>query len=106
MSLLDVLGRHPCPRTSLIGDEAFFAALREWFNRYGGGPASTEDYVDLAEDVSSTDLTRLFHSWLHDDAMERRTPDSGVHRARCRRTVPDVNYRDASAGDVVFDCMR
>ena len=43
-----------------VGDEAFFAILRTWVERYGGGSASTADFEALAEEVSGADLTPMF----------------------------------------------
>jgi aminopeptidase N len=48
-----------------VGDEAFFEILRTWSSRYGGGDASTEDFIALAEEVSGEDLTALFDAWLY-----------------------------------------
>lgn len=52
-----------------VGDEAFFGTLRAWVDRYGGGSASTEDFIALAEEISGSDLTSLFDGWLYDGTM-------------------------------------
>ncbi len=52
-----------------VGDKAFFGTLRAWVDRYGGGSASTEDFIALAEEISGSDLTSLFDRWLYDDTM-------------------------------------
>ncbi|MBA3779228.1 MAG: M1 family metallopeptidase [Chloroflexi bacterium] len=52
-----------------IGDDAFSRTLRAWVDRYGGGGASTQDFVALAEEISASDLTSLFEAWLYADTM-------------------------------------
>ncbi|MDR1150980.1 MAG: M1 family metallopeptidase [Bifidobacteriaceae bacterium] len=49
-----------------IGDEAFFALIKEWFARYAGANASTEDFVALAEEISGVDLTAFATEWLYE----------------------------------------
>jgi aminopeptidase N len=48
----------------LVGDDAFFAGARAWLQRYQGGSATTEDFIDVYEDVSGRDLDRFFDRWL------------------------------------------
>ncbi|WP_173924431.1 M1 family metallopeptidase [Agromyces sp. Marseille-P2726] len=47
-----------------IGDAAFFELAKTWVERYGGGTASTEDFMALAEEVSGQQLDTLFKVWL------------------------------------------
>jgi len=47
-----------------IGDDAFFALAQTWVERYGGGTASTADFIALAEEVSGQDLETLFAVWI------------------------------------------
>jgi aminopeptidase N len=47
-----------------VGDETFFAILREWTARYRNGNAETADFVALAEEVSGRELDDLFDKWL------------------------------------------
>jgi aminopeptidase N len=49
-----------------VGDETFFAILREFASTYAGGNASTEDFIALAERESGRDLEQLFDAWLFD----------------------------------------
>lgn len=51
-----------------IGDEAFFDLAKQWVSTYGGGSASTADFIALAEDVSGQDLTHFFDVWLYTPA--------------------------------------
>ena len=43
-----------------IGDDAFFALLREWVSRNAHGSVTTRMFIDLAEEVSGHDLGTLF----------------------------------------------
>jgi aminopeptidase N len=47
-----------------IGDDAFFAATREWIERYNDSTATTEDFIALYEEVSGQDLGEFFDIWL------------------------------------------
>ena len=47
-----------------IGDDAFFELARTWVERYGGGTASTSDFVALAQEVSGQDLETFFEVWV------------------------------------------
>ncbi len=52
-----------------VGDEPFFGILREWVDRYGGGSASTEQFVALSSEIAGRDLADFFSSWLFDDTV-------------------------------------
>lgn len=47
-----------------IGDDAFFELAQTWVERFGGGTASTADFIALAEEVSGQDLEAFFDVWL------------------------------------------
>lgn len=47
-----------------VGDDAFFAALRLYLQRYGGGTASRSDFQAIFEETSGQDLSPLFKQWL------------------------------------------
>lgn len=48
-----------------IGDENFFALLRDWTNRYRHGTVVTEDFTSLAANYSSVSLLPLWQAWLY-----------------------------------------
>lgn len=54
---------------SEIGDDAFFATLRTYVDRHGGGTARTEDFVAVAEEISGERLDRLFDAWLYGESV-------------------------------------
>ena len=47
-----------------VGDDGFFAILTEFHSRFSGGTATTEDFVDVAEEISGENLSDLFEAWL------------------------------------------
>jgi aminopeptidase N len=50
-----------------VGDPDFFAIMREWVDKYGGGTATTPDLIRLAERISGDDLDALFQEWLYEE---------------------------------------
>jgi aminopeptidase N len=47
-----------------VGDEAFYAAAREWLVRYDDSTGTTEDFEAVFEEVSGQDLGTFFDVWL------------------------------------------
>jgi aminopeptidase N len=54
---------HALRRT--IGDDAFFATLQTFNERFGGGNVTTQDFIDVAEEISGQDLVDFFDAWLY-----------------------------------------
>ena len=54
-----------------VGDDTFFGLLRRWVDQHGGGTASTDDFVLLAEEMSGQSLGDLFDAWLYDPVAPR-----------------------------------
>lgn len=52
-----------------IGDEAFFATLRTYVDRFGGGTVRTADFIAAAEEASGRQLDALFDAWLYGDTV-------------------------------------
>ena len=48
-----------------VGDDAFFAATREWLTRYDDSTATTENFQSIFEEVSGQDLGSFFDVWVH-----------------------------------------
>jgi aminopeptidase N len=57
-----------------VGDDAFFAGLRRWSERYGGGAATTEDFQVVMESVAGRSLEEFFDRWVRADRIPRRFP--------------------------------
>jgi aminopeptidase N len=49
-----------------IGDDPFFALLREWVGRHAHGSVTTRMFIELADEVTGFDLEDLFSAWLWD----------------------------------------
>ncbi len=52
-----------------VGDAAFRRLLREWPRRFGGGTASTDDLLALAEELSDKELDGLFDAWVYGPSL-------------------------------------
>jgi aminopeptidase N len=50
----------------VIGDDSFFAGLREYGRRYAYGNASTLDFQQAMEEISHRDLNWFFNEWIYD----------------------------------------
>ncbi len=47
-----------------VGDEVFFQIVKTYYDRFKFRNATTEDFIALAEEISGTDLSKLFEGWL------------------------------------------
>ena len=52
-----------------LGDEKFFALLKDWTSRYRHGTAVTEDFTGLAANYSDEPLRPLWDAWLYSTAV-------------------------------------
>lgn len=48
----------------VMGDDAFYAGLRAYFERYGGGTASDADFQAVMEEAAGQPLEAVFSEWL------------------------------------------
>jgi aminopeptidase N len=48
-----------------IGDEKFFQTLKDYVATFGGGTASTDDFIAIAQRDSGQDLRDFFKQWLY-----------------------------------------
>jgi aminopeptidase N len=53
----------------LVGDEAFFAGLRRYYNTWRFGKAGTDDLRRAVEAESGVDLGRFFEQWVYGDGL-------------------------------------
>ena len=58
---------HALRRT--IGDDAFFASISTYVERFAGANVTTEDFQAVAEEISGQDLDAFFQSWLLDPTL-------------------------------------
>ncbi len=52
-----------------VGDDAFFDTLRTYTSRYADGNATTQDFIDVSEEVSGQPLDVLFEAWLYEPEL-------------------------------------
>jgi aminopeptidase N len=52
-----------------LGDNNFFALLREWTREYRYSSVSTEDFTGLAAKYSPEPLNDLWQQWLEQKAL-------------------------------------
>jgi len=61
----------------LVGDEAVFDVLGEWVRRFGGGSATTEDFIALVEERLGTEAAELVRAFV-DDPQIPPMPSRGL----------------------------
>jgi aminopeptidase N len=52
-----------------VGDDAFFEILRTYYDRFQYSNVTTQDFVDVAEEVSGENLENFFNRWLYQMAV-------------------------------------
>ena len=57
-----------------IGDDAFFALLRHWTDKYRYGSVGTEDFIALASHHTAQPLGELWQSWLYETTLPPLPP--------------------------------
>ena len=62
----------------LVGDEAFFAGLRQFYAENRFKKAGTDDLRKAMEAASKRDLNRFFERWIYDNAIPRLRFSSAV----------------------------
>ena len=79
-----------------IGDAAFFELAQTWVERFGGGTASTADFIALAEEVSGQELDGVLRGLaLHRREAGRLVADPVIRRAaRARNGASPVEVPD------------
>jgi aminopeptidase N len=66
-----------------VGDRDFFRILHRWTSRNAGETVTTDEFVELAERISGTDLDDLFETWLFTPGRpELPTAAAGTGTAR------------------------
>jgi aminopeptidase N len=49
-----------------LGDALFFDILKEYYQRFAGKNASTQDFIALVNEISGREMTDFLHGWLYD----------------------------------------
>lgn len=55
----------------VIGDDRFFALLRDWTTRHRHGTVVTDDFTGLAANYAEVPLRPLWDAWLHSTALPK-----------------------------------
>ncbi|MBI2819642.1 MAG: tetratricopeptide repeat protein [Acidobacteria bacterium] len=66
----------------VVGDDAFFAGLKEFTRRYGYQEATTEDFRRVMEQISGQKLEGFFLQWFDSTGASDFTLDYTVYRTR------------------------
>ena len=52
-----------------IGQEAFLEILRTWVARFGGGTATTDDFLSLVDEMAGAEAVDLVRAWVFEQEM-------------------------------------
>jgi aminopeptidase N len=76
-----------------VGDDDFFAIIREWAASKSGGNGTTAEFIDLAEQISGQQLDDLFDLWLFTDTKPPpdavSPPSSGAQVSAAERSAAE-----------------
>jgi len=65
-----------------LGEDVFFAGLKEFFEKFKYGAAGTQDFVRTMENVSGKDLTNFFKSWFNSYLLPEIKVDHSVKKGK------------------------
>ena len=72
-----------------IGDKFFFKSLKKYYETYRDKNALTEDFIDIVNSVSDTDLFSFFNQWL------------------CRKSFPDLKINwNIKGEDLILEIIQ
>lgn len=104
---------------NLLGADVYDAAWREYFRRFDGGNANTDDFLAVFSEVSGRDVAALMKPWLFEAGHPTVTADwtwaDGRMTVTLSRDKPYVvpvpfalvkNGKDVAAGTFVLDGAR
>lgn len=104
---------------NLLGADVYDAAWREYFRRFDGGNANTDDFLAVFSEVSGRDVAALMKPWLFEAGHPTVTADwtwaDGCMTVTLSRDKPYVvpvpfalvkNGKDVAAGTFVLDGAR
>ena len=82
----------------VIGDQAFMQTLKEFATRYSWKSATTEDFKNVAQDVSKQDLGYFFIQWI--ESSGRTRIQAGIHHFPHAERLPRDGQSGAGPGYV------
>jgi aminopeptidase N len=80
----------------VVGTEAFWRGMREYYRRYRNSNVSTDDFRAVMEEVSAKDLTWFFRQWLQRSGVPKL---EGSWRYDQERRQIDVELRQSQPGE-------
>ena len=90
-----------------LGDDLFFAAVRELLQRHAWKTVETDDFRKIIEELSGRSFERFFHQWLHRPGVPhiRATYrwDDGAKESRVQLEQTQTISKDSPAFDVNID---
>jgi aminopeptidase N len=86
-----------------LGDEVFFAGVREYLNRYGHKTAETDDLRTTLEDVSGESLQQFFTQWTGRPGIPRLKVSSSFADGKLSLAVSQTQPVDGYNPAFVFD---
>ena len=63
-----------------VGDETFFEILKTYAERFKYSNATTQDFIDIVEEISGQELSEFFDGWLYQDDIPD-IPELDLYRA-------------------------
>jgi len=102
----------------LMGDDAFFAGLRQFYEKWRFQKAGTDDFRIAMEAAGGEDLTAFFEAWIYGTAIPELRfsydagPSSAIIRFEHRREVIAVPvtvtlvYQDGSSEEIVVPILE
>lgn len=102
----------------LIGDEAFFGGLRQFYEKWRFQKAGTDDFRIAMEQAGGEDLTAFFEGWIYGTAIPELRfsydagPSSAILRFEHRREViavpvtVTVFYENGSSEEIVVSVVE
>jgi aminopeptidase N len=80
-----------------VGNEKFWAGIREYYRRFRNGNASTSDFQQVLEEASGTDLGWFFQQWLY-RAGSPSVEGTWTYNAEARKI--ELELAQTQAGEV------
>ncbi|HEX2904744.1 MAG TPA: aminopeptidase N [Jatrophihabitans sp.] len=86
-----------------LGDDIFFAGLREHFARHRFGNASLADLLDAWTSAGASDVPHWAKQWLQTSGLDTITATVDHGRAIIERTAPDTSRRPHALSVAGYD---
>ncbi len=74
---------------SVVGDEAMLDITRTWAAEHRFSTGTIEQFIELAEQKSGTQLDEVFNTWLFTKGKPAVNPAAGVAASAARENVPE-----------------